>query len=113
MDEPSHENVRKSDYFTKSTVKVIAGCFALAAFGVAVVAGLSSDNSTERILSRALICMTLCYPIGWIIGLICQRIIEEHIHVHEQANPAPDSMAEFPVMSKDVPEESDEEIITV
>lgn len=113
MDEPSRENTLKSDYFTRSMVKVIAGCFSLAAFGVAVVAGLASDNPTLTILTRALICMIVCYPIGWLIGMICQRIIEDHIHIHKQANPAPDSLAEFPVSSEALSDESDEEIISV
>jgi tetrahydromethanopterin S-methyltransferase subunit C len=59
--------------------QVIAGCFALSAFIVAVAAGLSSDNSSVSILFRALLALTLCYPVGYVIGMICERVVHEHL----------------------------------
>ena len=64
---------------------VIAGCFALAAFAVAVVAGMAGGNSATSILSRAIIAMIGCYPIGLIIGLICARVMADHIESHRDA----------------------------
>ncbi len=63
----------------------IAGCFSLSAFAVAVVAGLSAQNPVSSILVRALIAMILCYPVGLIIGLICQRLMNDHIDAHQKA----------------------------
>ncbi len=57
----------------------IAGCFALAAFAVAVVAGLGGGNATTSILLRAIMAMIACYPVGLLVGLICQRVVQEHL----------------------------------
>ena len=65
--------------------RAVAGCFALAAFAVAVVAGLAGGNTTASILIRALIAMAVCYPLGLIIGLVCQRVVEEHATTHPVA----------------------------
>ena len=70
------------------TANVIAACVALAAFTVAVVAGLFCGNDSAAILLRALLAMLVCYPIGLAIGGICQRVLAEH--VREQALQAND-----------------------
>ena len=72
------------------SAKVIAACFTLAAFAVAVVAGLASDNPATHVLVRAVVAMIVCYPIGFIVGIVCERIISAHIESHERANPTPD-----------------------
>ncbi len=59
--------------------KAIAGCFALAAFSVAVIAGLASDNTAATILTRALFAMVACYPVGLLVGFVCRRVIEQHL----------------------------------
>jgi hypothetical protein len=58
--------------------RAVAGCFALSAFAVAVVAGLAGGNTTASILVRALIAMAVCYPVGLVIGQVCRRVVEEH-----------------------------------
>ena len=70
---------------SKTPSSAIAGCFSLSAFAVAVVAGLSAQNPVSSILMRALIAMIICYPVGLIIGLICQRLMFDHIEVHRKA----------------------------
>lgn len=69
--------------------KVIAGCFAMAAFAVAIIAGLAHDNSTAQILLRALVAMAVCYVIGTFAGMICQRVITLHVEQHKISNPTP------------------------
>ncbi len=59
--------------------KAIAGCFALAAFSVAVIAGLASENSAASILMRALFAMVVCYPVGLLVGFVCRHVIEQHL----------------------------------
>jgi len=71
--------------------RLIATCFALSAFAVAIISGLSSGNPSSEVLWRAIIAMMACYPLGLVIGMVCERIISAHIEAHEQANPAPDS----------------------
>lgn len=67
---------------SRAPSNVIAGSFALAAFAVAVVAGMAGGNSATSILVRALIAMIGCYPIGLIIGLICARVMADHVQAH-------------------------------
>jgi hypothetical protein len=74
------------------SAKVIAACFTLAAFTVAVIAGLASDNPAAHVLVRAVVAMLICYPVGFVVGMTCERVINAHIESHEQANPAPVAM---------------------
>ncbi len=91
----------------------IAGIFALAAFVVAIIAGLAGGNPTAAILQRAIICMLVCYPVGLAIGLLAERIIQDHIQVHQDANPAPDSGTE-PLVAQPAPiDAGDEEVLVV
>jgi putative Mn2+ efflux pump MntP len=70
------------------TASTIAGAFSLAAFAVAILAGLSSGNPAASVLLRALIAMIICYPAGMAIGLVAQRLVQSHIDAHRAANPA-------------------------
>ena len=76
---------------SRAPSSVIAGCFALAAFAVAVVAGMAGGNSATSILVRALIAMIGCYPIGLIIGLICARVMADQVQAHRDAVAAAES----------------------
>jgi hypothetical protein len=59
--------------------KVIASCFALSAFIIAILAGAAADNPAGQIILRALIAMAVCYPVGVIVGVICARVIALHV----------------------------------
>ena len=72
---------------TGAATRAIAGCFSLAAFAVAVIAGLAAGNTATSILVRALIAMLVCYPVGLLIGLVCRRVLEEHIKSQDGATP--------------------------
>ena len=76
---------------SRTPSNVIAACFALAAFTVAVVAGMAGGNSASSVLVRALIAMIGCYPVGLIIGLICARVMADHIQTHSDAASAAES----------------------
>lgn len=73
--------------------RVIAACFALSAFAVAIISGLASDNPVGMILGRALIAMFVCYPVGLMVGVVCERAIIDHVRAHREENPAPDSVS--------------------
>ena len=87
----------------------IAGCFALAAFVVAIIAGLSSGNPAHAILWRAVIAMIVCYPVGFGVGMVAQHVIREHVEAHRKANPecgdAPD--VETPALATELDEHGD------
>lgn len=57
--------------------RAVAGCFALAAFAVAVIAGLAGGNPATSILIRALLVMVVCYPAGLVVGLVCQHVVDQ------------------------------------
>ena len=57
----------------------IAGCFALAAFSIAVIAGVASGNPAASILTRALFAMFICYFIGLSAGWVCRRSILQEL----------------------------------
>ncbi|MCH8152460.1 MAG: hypothetical protein IH830_08820 [Planctomycetes bacterium] len=64
---------------------VLAGCFAMAAFAVAILAGLAVGNSPASILLRALIAMIVCYPVGLMIGLAVQRVVSDQLEAQQKA----------------------------
>ncbi len=99
--------------FSRSIGLVIAGLFAISAFGVALISGLASDNPASSVLARAIMALFLSYPVGWIVGMICQYVIDDHLKIHKEANPALDSMVEFPVNQQMTNKDDDDEIITV
>lgn len=62
--------------------RVIAGLFALSAFAVAIVAGLAAGNNAAQIMLRAIVAMVLCYPLGFLIGSVCEYVIDSHVSAH-------------------------------
>ncbi len=64
---------------------VLAGCFAMAAFAVAILAGLAGGNIPTSILLRALIAMIVCYPVGLMIGLAVQRVVSDQLEAQQKA----------------------------
>lgn len=62
---------------TGSPAHVIAGCFALSAFAVAIVAGLAAGNAAVSIMLRAVVALVACYPIGLAAGILCQRVADD------------------------------------
>ena len=91
----------------------IAGSFSLAAFAVAIVAGLAGGNEASTILVRALLAMVACYPVGLAVGLVAQRIVTDHVKAHREAHPAPDSTTDETQLDAGVVSEHGEEVIVV
>jgi len=73
--------------------RIIASCFALAAFTVALIAGMAGGNAAAQILLRAVVAMIVCYPVGLIAGGICDRIIQAHTSTAAAAAKAGDLSA--------------------
>ncbi len=64
--------------------KVIAAVFGLAAFAVAVVAGLWAGNPASTVLIHATIAMVLCQVAGVLVGVACESVIERHAKRYEE-----------------------------
>jgi len=62
----------------------------LAAFAIAITAGLWTHNPPQRVLLTAIASMIICRFIGLAIGAISQRVVSEHAHAYIRANPVPD-----------------------
>jgi len=56
----------------------ISGAFGTLGFGLSVLAGLSSANSVESILTRGLLSAGVCYAVGYCVGVIAQQVALEH-----------------------------------
>ena len=67
--------------------RIIASFLALAAFAVAITAGLAAGNPVATTLWRALLAMAGGYVIGRIIGYVAQRAVHQHIEQYKQDHP--------------------------
>ena len=72
----------------RSVGRLIAGVFAISAFAVSLVSGLQAGNSTERIVTVALVAMVICHILGSILGFIVEGVISGY---NETLGPASDS----------------------
>ena len=102
------------------TATTIAGTFAMAAFAVAILAGLASGNAATSVLLRAVGAMLVCYPIGLAAGGVAQRLVQEHVERFRSEHPAMDEGAlQSPAInvgaasSMDASEETDDEEVIV
>jgi hypothetical protein len=59
--------------------QAVAACTAFAAFSVSILVGLAAENPSDTVLSRALIAMALGFGGGFMIGMICEWIVEQEI----------------------------------
>lgn len=59
----------------RETRRTLASSFALAAFAVAVLAGLARDVDAAQILLRAIAAMIACYIAGRVAGRMCEHAI--------------------------------------
>jgi hypothetical protein len=71
------------------SANVIATCFALIGFAAAVVVGWAAGNSSITIIGRSLGAFVICLCVGWVIGFIAQRVVEQNIEAYKLANPIP------------------------
>ena len=76
--------------------KVIATSFALAAFAIAIIAGLAAGNPSPRVLLSAILSMALCQVLGMVVGSIGERIVREHIESYRAARPVHGAAAQIP-----------------
>lgn len=76
--------------------KVIAACFAIVAFVAAVAIGAAAGNAVETVLYRAMIVLLVCWPIGWAVGMLAQKVNELSIQAYKQKNPIQSDLPQEP-----------------
>lgn len=59
--------------------QAVAACTAFAAFSVSVFVGLAAENPTSTVLLRALFAMLVGFCGGFMIGLVCDWIVNKEI----------------------------------
>lgn len=64
---------------------------ALAAFAVAVLAGLSAGNPSQDIILRAIVSMLVCQVVGMFIGMMGEKIVSEHVLRYVRNHPVPET----------------------
>ena len=84
--------------------RVIAAIGGLAAFAIALIAGLAAENPAEVILGRAVVAMFVCHAVAWIIGAVGERTILESLARSEQPGTAP--LEEAPDQPRSKPSEA-------
>lgn len=84
--------------------RVVSASFALGAFAVALVSGLSVHNPPTRVLITALVAMVLCHAVATVVAMLAERTIDDSIRNYRNQNPVPDVYAINP--AKDTPARS-------
>ena len=59
--------------------KRIAGAMALIAFALCLVMGIMAENDFSTTITRALKALAATFIIGWAIGSMAQRMLEENL----------------------------------
>ncbi len=67
--------------------RIIAACFALAAFSVATVAGLAAGNSPLNILVNSIIAMLVCHLVGTCAGALLAHAARLHVDAQKSQHP--------------------------
>lgn len=69
--------------------KPIAALFALTAFAVAVLAGMSGAGDVPTTLTRALIVMPVCFAVGLVAGYAIRVVARDHVEEYTSGRPIP------------------------
>jgi hypothetical protein len=73
----------------RSPHRLIAGGFAIAAFSIALLAGLASGRDAASIMGRAVLALVCCYPIGYIISWAAMTAVKERLRQLAADRPVP------------------------
>lgn len=71
--------------------KVIAGSFGLSGFAIALFAGLAAGNPAEVVLLRGVVSMIVCNVLGWVVGAVAERTLEDGIKSYQLLRPVPEA----------------------
>lgn len=79
----------------RSPGRIIAGCFALSGFAVAIFASLGAGAGTDTILLRGILALVACAAVGSIIGMVAERCIAEGFAEYAARNAVPEPPTMF------------------
>lgn len=82
--------------------RIIASCFGLCGFAIALLASLGADTTPETALLRSIVSLVVCYIVGAAVGAVAERCVREHLDKY---------MREHPVPRSAVPGTGDEDVI--
>ncbi len=68
---------------------LISSIVALTAFVIALATGFAVGNPADTILVRAVMCMIGARIGGFLIGLVCERVLSEHLESYRATRPIP------------------------
>ncbi len=51
---------------------------------------MHAGNSAPTIIFRAICVMVLCWCIGYVVGIVAQWAVLDHIHQYKQQHPIPE-----------------------
>ncbi len=74
---------------SRAPARIIASCFALSAFSIALISGLAADRATADILSTAVFALIVCYILGLIVAAVANVAISERIEQYKSDHPVP------------------------
>lgn len=60
-----------------SSAKTVAGCLGLAGFAIALLSGLAAGSEAHLVLTRAIVSMFVCFLVGYVIGVVGERAVDE------------------------------------
>jgi len=93
--------------------KVVGGIMGTVAFSVACIVGLIAGNDATTVLSRGLMALLIFFVIGFGIGLMARKLIDEHMQRvvdadrQQQASETPEPRGEQDAADADRPESHD------
>lgn len=69
--------------------RIVAACFAFAAFALAVLSGLFAGNPAYSVIGNALFWLIACYVIGLVIARIANIAVTERLAQYREERPIP------------------------
>ncbi|MFU8829220.1 MAG: hypothetical protein ACNA8P_07265 [Phycisphaerales bacterium] len=90
---------------SRAPIRIVASCFALSAFAIALISGLAADRAVPAILSTAVLALIVCYILGLIVASIANVAVTERIESLKEGKPVPTYDAQQKPKSK--PDSSD------
>ena len=69
---------------------MIASCFSLVSFAAAIVVGMHAGNSAATVIFRAIFVMIFCWFIGYVVGVVAQWAVLDHIKQYKEQHPIPE-----------------------
>ena len=86
------------------STRIVASCFSLAAFALALLSGMLSGNPAHSVIGNALFWLAACYLLGIVIARIANIAVSERLAEYRVERPIPtdaDLVAEAPSTTDD------------